>query len=53
MSTTAHSLATVAVIGHGALLAEGTPGGLKADAGKGTLDEVFLALTQDTEGSAA
>jgi ABC-2 type transport system ATP-binding protein len=43
----------VAVIGHGVMLAEGTPAGLKADAGKGTLDEVFLALTQDTEGSAA
>jgi ABC-2 type transport system ATP-binding protein len=43
----------VAVIGHGTVLAEGTPAGLKADAGKGTLDEVFLALTQDTEGSAA
>jgi ABC-2 type transport system ATP-binding protein len=43
----------VAVIGRGAVLAEGTPAGLKADAGKGTLDEVFLALTQDTEGSAA
>jgi ABC-2 type transport system ATP-binding protein len=43
----------VAVIGHGTVLAEGTPAGLKADVGKGTLDEVFLALTQDTEGSAA
>ena len=42
----------VAVIGHGTVLAEGTPAGLKADAGKGTLDEVFLALTQDTKGSA-
>ena len=42
-----------AVIGHGTVLAEGTPAGLKADAGKGTLDEVFLALTQDTEDSAA
>jgi daunorubicin/doxorubicin transport system ATP-binding protein len=43
----------VAVIDHGTVVAEGTPAGLKADAGKGTLDEVFLALTQDTEGSAA
>jgi ABC-2 type transport system ATP-binding protein len=43
----------VAVIDHGTLIAEGTPAALKADAGKGTLDEVFLALTQDTEGSAA
>ncbi len=43
----------VAVIGHGTVLAEGTPAGLKADAGKGTLDEVFLALTQGTEGSVA
>jgi ABC-2 type transport system ATP-binding protein len=43
----------VAVIDHGTLIAEGTPAGLKADAGKGTLDEVFLALTGDAEGSAA
>jgi ABC-2 type transport system ATP-binding protein len=43
----------VAVIGHGTVLAEGTPAGLKADAGKATLDEVFLALTQDTQDSAA
>jgi ABC-2 type transport system ATP-binding protein len=43
----------VAVIGHGTVLAEGTPAGLKADMGKGTLDEVFLALTRETEGSAA
>jgi ABC-2 type transport system ATP-binding protein len=43
----------VAVIDHGTLIAEGTPAALKAEAGKGTLDEVFLALTQDTEGSAA
>ena len=43
----------VAVIGHGTVLAEGTPAGLKADAGTGTLDEVFLALTQGTEGSVA
>jgi ABC-2 type transport system ATP-binding protein len=43
----------VAVIGHGTVLAEGTPAGLKADAGKDTLDEVFLSLTQETEGSAA
>jgi ABC-2 type transport system ATP-binding protein len=43
----------VAVIDHGMVVAEGTPAGLKADTGKGTLDEVFLALTQDTEGSAA
>jgi len=43
----------VAVIGHGTLLAEGTPAALKAEAGKGTLDEVFLALTQDTERGAA
>ena len=41
----------VAVIDRGTVVAEGTPAGLKADAGKGTLDEVFLALTQDTEGS--
>jgi len=31
----------------------GHPSGLKADTGKGTLDEVFLALTQDPAGSAA
>jgi ABC-2 type transport system ATP-binding protein len=43
----------VAVINRGTVVAEGTPAALKADAGKGTLDEVFLALTQDTEGSAA
>jgi ABC-2 type transport system ATP-binding protein len=43
----------VAVIDHGMVVAEGTPAGLKADTGKGTLDEVFLALTQDTGGSAA
>jgi ABC-2 type transport system ATP-binding protein len=43
----------VAVIDHGTLVAEGTPAGLKADTGKGTLDEVFLALTRDTDGSAA
>jgi hypothetical protein len=30
------------------VLAEGTPAGLKADTGKDTLDEVFLALTQDS-----
>ena len=43
----------VAVIGYGALLGEGTPAALKADAGKGTLDEVFLALTQSAEGECA
>jgi ABC-2 type transport system ATP-binding protein len=43
----------VAVIHCGAVVAEGTPAGLKAGTGKGTLDEVFLALTRDTEGSAA
>jgi ABC-type multidrug transport system ATPase subunit len=43
----------VAVIDHGTVVAEGTPAGLKADAGKGTLDEVFLARTQDTEDSVA
>ena len=43
----------VAVISHGTVAAEGTPTALKADAGKSTLDEVFLALTQDTEASAA
>ena len=43
----------VAVIGHGAVLAEGTPAELKAGAGKSTLDDVFLALTRDPEGSAA
>jgi ABC-2 type transport system ATP-binding protein len=41
----------VAVIDHGTVVAEGTPAGLKADTGQGTLDEVFLALTQDTEGT--
>jgi hypothetical protein len=35
------------------VVAEGTPAALKADTGMGTLDEVFLALTQDTEGCAA
>ena len=43
----------VAVINRGTVVAEGTPAGLKADTGMGTLDEVFLALTQDTEASAA
>jgi ABC-2 type transport system ATP-binding protein len=43
----------VAVIDHGTVVAEGTPAGLKAETGKGTLDEVFLALTQDAEGGAA
>jgi ABC-2 type transport system ATP-binding protein len=43
----------VAVIDHGMVVAEGTPAGLKADTGRGTLDEVFLALTQHTQGSAA
>ena len=43
----------VAVIDHGTVIAEGTPADLKADAGKGTLDEVFLALTRPAEGSAA
>jgi ABC-2 type transport system ATP-binding protein len=43
----------VAVIDHGTVIAEGTPADLKAGTGKGTLDEVFLALTRDTEGSAA
>jgi ABC-2 type transport system ATP-binding protein len=41
----------VAIIDHGVVIAEGTPAALKADTGRGTLDEVFLALTQ--EGSAA
>jgi hypothetical protein len=35
------------------VVAEGTPAGLKAAAGKDTMDEVFLALTGKTEGSAA
>jgi len=43
----------VAVIDHGTVVAEGTPAALKADTGRGTLDEVFLALTQPTQGSAA
>jgi ABC-2 type transport system ATP-binding protein len=45
----------VAVIDRGTVVAEGTPAGLKADTGSGTLEEVFLALTQKTttEGSAA
>jgi ABC-2 type transport system ATP-binding protein len=43
----------IAVIDHGAVVAEGTPAGLKSDLGKGTLDEVFLALTQDTARSVA
>jgi ABC-2 type transport system ATP-binding protein len=43
----------VAVIDRGTVVAEGTPAGLKADLGRGTLDEVFLALTGDREGSAA
>jgi ABC-2 type transport system ATP-binding protein len=43
----------VAVIDGGIVVAEGTPAGLKAAAGKGTLDEVFLALTGNAEGSAA
>ena len=43
----------VAVIDHGTVIAEGTPADLKAGTGKGTLDEVFLALTRPAEGSAA
>ncbi len=43
----------VAVIDHGMLIAEGTPAELKAGTGRGTLDEVFLALTRDAEGSPA
>ena len=43
----------VAVIDHGTVIAEGTPAGLKASTDKSTLDEVFLALTRDAEGSAA
>jgi ABC-type multidrug transport system ATPase subunit len=43
----------VAVIDHGTVVAEGTPADLKADTGRGTLDEVFLALTRPAEGSAA
>jgi ABC-2 type transport system ATP-binding protein len=43
----------VAVIDHGTVAAEGTPAALKAATGRGTLDEVFLVLTQKTEGSAA
>jgi ABC-2 type transport system ATP-binding protein len=43
----------VAVIDRGRVVAEGTPAGLKAETGKGTLDEVFLALTREAEGSAA
>ena len=43
----------VAVIDHGTVIAEGTPAALKADTGKATLDEVFLALTKDIGGSAA
>jgi len=37
----------VAVIDHGTVVAEGTPAGLKADTGKATLDEAFLALTRE------
>jgi ABC-2 type transport system ATP-binding protein len=43
----------VAVISHGTVVAEGTPASLKTDTGKGTLDEVFLALTRESAGSAA
>jgi ABC-2 type transport system ATP-binding protein len=43
----------VAVIHHGTVVAEGTPATLKADTGRGTLDEAFLALTHQTEGNAA
>jgi ABC-2 type transport system ATP-binding protein len=43
----------VAVIDHGMVVAEGTPAELKDGHGKGTLDEVFLALTRRAEGSAA
>jgi ABC-2 type transport system ATP-binding protein len=43
----------VAVIDHGTVVAEGTPAELKADTGKGTLDEVFLELTRDAAGGAA
>jgi ABC-2 type transport system ATP-binding protein len=43
----------VAIISQGTVVAEGTPAGLKAAAGKDTMDEVFLALTGKTEGSAA
>jgi ABC-2 type transport system ATP-binding protein len=43
----------VAVIDHGTVVAEGTPAELKADTGKGTLDEVFLELTRDAVGGAS
>jgi ABC-2 type transport system ATP-binding protein len=43
----------VAVIDHGTVIAEGAPADLKAGTGKGTLDEVFLALTRPAEGNAA
>jgi ABC-2 type transport system ATP-binding protein len=43
----------IAVIDHGTVVAEGAPAALKADTGKGTLDEVFLALTRPAQGSAA
>lgn len=37
--------ARVAVIDHGAIVAEGTPGELKAATGAATLDEVFFSVT--------
>jgi ABC-2 type transport system ATP-binding protein len=43
----------VAVIDRGTVVAEGTPAALKADTGKGTLDEVFLALIKEAKGTAA
>jgi len=48
-----HLADRVAVIDHGTVVAEGTPAELKADTGKGTLDEVFLELTRDAVGGAA
>jgi ABC-2 type transport system ATP-binding protein len=43
----------VAVIHHGTVIAEGTPADVKARTGSSTLDEVFLTLTRDPEGSTA
>ena len=38
----------IAIIDHGKIIAQGTPGGLKAQTGTETLEQAFLALTGST-----
>jgi ABC-2 type transport system ATP-binding protein len=44
-----HLADRIAIIDRGAVVAEGTPGDLKASVGAGRLDDVFLALTGQPE----